>query len=264
MSASTTNLTILEHVDVEMAAVEEQPELLIEDLPEEDDEQEHDQLPTVHEVKANLQGIHTQNRKKIYLVVAAVLGVAALIVSSFFLSTKTKKATIFETRGEEVIQYLFDNQITELPDLYDTHSAQHRAAMFVADGDNYRMPMTQKTHLQFIERYVLALLYYHFTGPEWTYNLKFLDATHHCEWWQEFSTTAGDSLRMGVLCDDNGLVKKINLGKQPRVHHNHGTSIRCGFIVSSLLQRCIRLQYDIYSIQQLAGKCHSWRNQTLS
>jgi hypothetical protein len=104
--------------------------------------------------------------------------------------------------------------------------------MFVADGDTYRMPMTQEKHLQFIERYVLTLLYYHFNGPEWTYNLKFLDGTHHCEWWQEFSTTGGAALRMGVLCDDDGLVKKINLGKQRT--RNHGNII-CGFVVSSLL-----------------------------
>jgi hypothetical protein len=211
--------------DEEMAA-SEQPadELVIEDLPENYflDDSVHDQLPSVEEAKAGLPH-PARNYKKICMIVSAFLVAVGLAVGGVFLAKKGNKQESYEmeSRGREVIRFLFDLQVSALPALRDPYHPQHEAAMFIADGDRYRMDMEGEdgNAQRFIERYVLALLYYQFNGPEWSYNLNFLSNTDHCEWWEKLATNSGNDLRMGILCDENGYVKKLNLGKQRTCRH---------------------------------------------
>jgi hypothetical protein len=211
--------------DEEMAA-SEQPadDLVIEDLPEDYFlEDVHDQLPSVEEAKANLPP-PARNYKNICMIVSVFLAAVGLVVGGVVLAKKGSKQGSYEIegRGEEVIRFLFDLQVSALPALRDPSNPQHEAAMFIADGDRYKMDMIGKDggkSQRFIERYVLALLYYQFNGVAWNYNLNFLSSTDHCEWWQKLSTTGGTQLRMGVLCDENGHVKKLNLGKKWTCRH---------------------------------------------
>jgi hypothetical protein len=53
-------------------------------------------------------------------------------------------------------------------------------------------------HNPFVERYSLAVFYYSLGGPEWTYQYNFLRPTHHCDWSQDFFTSSGTILRLGV------------------------------------------------------------------
>jgi len=104
-----------------------------------------------------------------------------------------------------------------LPQLQDVGSAQHRAAAFVADGDSLQMPITPETARRFVERYVLALLYYQFNGPRWTYNLKFLSGHDHCDWHENFKNSEGKIVKQGVFCNEEGYIIELNLCKYGKV-----------------------------------------------
>ena len=66
---------------------------------------------------------------------------------------------------------------------------------------------------RFAERYVLSLLYYEFNGPNWFYKLNFLSSKDHCDWYTDMVTGTGKEIRQGVICNEDGFVEKIHLGK---------------------------------------------------
>jgi hypothetical protein len=220
-------------------------DLIIEELPEDDEEQVHDQLPSVEEAKANLaHKPSSNNRKKIYLLVAAVLAVVVITVSAIVIANnknKNKAPISYSPTGRaaEVIQFLWDNKVSALPTLQDPSFPQHLAAMFVADGDLYQMQLTEENAEKFVERYVLSLLYYSLSGADWNYQLKFLSSRDHCEWNQRFTTPSGKTLLEGVVCNEDGYVKELNLGKQQQlpmapilyIRHSPSQFLICNFRV---------------------------------
>ena len=196
----------------EMESTEEfnDDDLVVEDL----EENRHDQLPSVEEVKANLPSTTSSgNRKRTIFLILAILGVVALFATAIAIGKKKNKKTHGPGgRTQAVLDFLFHNEVSTKPSLTDTYSAQHRAAVFVADADAYRMDLTEQTMHKFVERYVFALIYYHFGGSNWIHKLNFLDATDHCDWWEEFGSISGETIRQGVKCDEKGHVVELNLG----------------------------------------------------
>lgn len=183
---------------------------------------DHDQLPNVEEYKVN-NGIETRGSKSKIICIAAlaIIAIISLVVTGVLVASNKKEEdqpTELVGRIGIVQEFLFSNEVSTLPQLKQVGSPQQRAAAFVADGDSLRMRLNADNARRFVERYVLSLLYYHFEGTQWTYNLKFLSGRDHCEWFDDFQTEKGDIVRQGVICDENGLVKALNLGKKPTVH----------------------------------------------
>jgi hypothetical protein len=206
----------------------------VQDLPEETspeetspsagdiEEQVHDQLPSVEEAKANLEhkpaGTFSSKRTlcagvAFVLLVVVITLLAVLVPRSSTTSYKSGSAYTPTSRQEEVIQLLLHNKITPEPSLRDRYSAQARAVQFVADGDSFQMAINEDTVEKFVERYALAVLWYHFKGIGWTYKLNFMTSQNHCNWFERFTTIAGDNLREGVLCNAQGHVTTLMLGK---------------------------------------------------
>jgi hypothetical protein len=210
--------SIDEETDEETAV--QQPvydDIIVEDLPEDYEIHEHEQLPSVEEAKASLSKKPAWSCRKTlllaYIILAVVVAGAITGTIVSFAKNKSNESQLDEGRTARVIQFLFATQVSDLPDLKNRNAPQHLAAAFVADGDIFHEEMSGENARRFVERYVLTLIYYQLGGQEWTYNLKFLSGRDHCEWWDKFSTSAGDTLHMGVLCDENGFVTKLNLGK---------------------------------------------------
>ena len=204
----------------------EDDEIVVEDLPEEEAPAVHDQLPSVEEAKANLSyqpASNTNKKKKVLIglgvlaILAATIGIIVAVATSFGKSSKTE--VTLSGRAEDVVNFLFENHVTALPALKDRTFPQHKAALFVADGDAYQMDLDASNEIEvrrFIERYVLALVYYHYNGPKWNYQLNFLTAEDHCKWHQNFNIPSGRTIRLGVTCDNeedggNGFVTKLHL-----------------------------------------------------
>jgi hypothetical protein len=112
---------------------------------------------------------------RLFLVVSAILGV---VLGAVFVerSLYTKRS-----RTEDVIWFLVHHDISSWEMLQNPKSAQHQAAAWIADHDALRLSMRHP--LPFVQRYVLAVLYYGLGGDEtWPKDLTFLSARHVCEW----------------------------------------------------------------------------------
>jgi hypothetical protein len=179
----------------------------------------HDQLPSAEECKANLPSTHTGCSPKKWKTCGILSVMLAILVIGFTLAIVVGKANIEERavtpdeQIEEVIQFLFKHQVTPLPLLEDAGTPQRRAALFLAVGDNFRMELTSDNAARFIERYALAVIWYHFHGQQWNYRLDFMTATDVCEWHTRYYTASGNSINEGVMCDENGYVTKLILRK---------------------------------------------------
>jgi Leucine-rich repeat (LRR) protein len=190
----------------------------VEDL---DVEMAEHSLPTSEELKASLPPTSRKGRN-ICLVVTLLLAIIGIVLVPVAVSKKNKNKSAehhYPERTEEVIQFLWDNKVTDLPDLRTPGSPALLAAEFLADGDAYNMALTEANKQKFIERYVMVLMYYSMGGTEWTYKLNFLSAVDHCEWNGLFTTGSGNTIREGVLCDGSGKVIKLNLGKKKESSH---------------------------------------------
>jgi hypothetical protein len=183
-----------------------------------EDQHVNDQLPSVEEYKAGLPSNKTGYSPKTWKT-CGILSVMAILLVGFTVAivgvdNVVERAYAPVDRTEDIVQFLFKNNITPLPLLEDPESAQRRAAQFLADGDAYRMELTSDNDTaRFVERYVLATIWYHFHGQEWNYPLDFMTATDVCKWHTRFYTASGNSINEGVMCDENGYVTKIILRK---------------------------------------------------
>jgi hypothetical protein len=198
----------------------DQGDIVVEDLPDvEDPESRNQQLPSVEEYKSNVVPKSSKTPKKTILIVFGIATVISLTIIGVVVAKKSKSesnsASALSGRTKLVEEFLFTNQISTLPQLREIGSPHHLATAFVADGDTLHLDFmaTQASAKRFVERYVLALLYYHFNGPGWTFNLKFLSGLDHCQWNDEFETSNGKNVRQGVICNEDGYVVELNLGK---------------------------------------------------
>ena len=198
----------------------------------------HDQLPSVEEAKAyndaqkqqkradgdgtDYQSISGPSRRSVCVflgllaLVGVIVGIAVGISNSKPNKSNDLNTYIPESRSEDIINFLFTEQVSPLPALMDKTFAQHNAALFFADGDAFRLDYkgSLTAARRFIERYALAVLYYHFNGDQWNYKLNFLTAQDHCSWYESFQTAkTSKTLVLGVECDSDGYVKKINLSQ---------------------------------------------------
>ena len=173
------------------------------------EESRHDQLPSIKEAKMTTPPscLHL-NKFKVW----AVVLVGLVIISVGVLITQRNKQRQPPDRLSAIISFLAKNQISPALLLTDQSSPQHRAAQFLANGDAYNMALNEITSRRFVERYVLAVLWYQLNGSQWTYKAKFMSAQDHCNWFENLKSTSGNALHEGVLCDSDGYVSALNLG----------------------------------------------------
>jgi hypothetical protein len=225
------------------------------------EEQVHDQLPSVEAAKANLAykpaGTGSLKRTICAGVAFVLLVVGITLLAVFVPKSKGSGGSTYTptSRQEDVIQLLLHNKITLEPLLRDRYSAQARAVQFVADGDFFQMAINEDTVEKFVERYVLVVLYYHFSGAEWTYKLNFMTSQSHCNWFQRFTTIAGDTLREGVLCNDDGYVTELMLGKSSTFNLFSISQHRSLFLTT-----CIFVFFFFVSVQRSQGRTFSRRD----
>jgi hypothetical protein len=168
----------------------------------------HDQLPSVEEVKTSMNPTQTMGPCRKYLLIFAVLFViamvaVAIIVPTLVLTIGTKdeyNPMRKKSRRTEVVDYLLTLEISTEAHMNKPGTPQYDAATWIADHDAYNMPIPEgnNKHSRFVERYVMAVFYYATGGPNWTYKMNFLNSTDICDWNQDFNTSSGSYLRLGV------------------------------------------------------------------
>lgn len=196
-------------------------DLIIEELPagfDDEDPSYGSSLPHVDEYKASNSITSFGHSHKKLLSVAGVATFLLLVVIAIVASGNKNQSISSDQAAEparrtrEIELFLFENQISTLPQLQDVGSSHHYATAFVADADALQLKTTTPGESRrLIERFILALIYYHFQGSAWNYNLKFLSAIDHCEWNDYFKTHSGKIIRQGVFCNDDGFVTALDL-----------------------------------------------------
>jgi hypothetical protein len=190
----------------------------------------HDQLPSVEEVKASNAYLPTarlvaqSHRRKLYLTIfAAAFAAMVLSVSisiGVFKKSNKKDAPAeavpqVTTAFEDVVEFIYSYKVSNLPDLRAPDSPEHHAAQFISSGDNFHAQITDFDEVgrrRFLERYILALIYYQTQGQNWNDRYNFLSEIDHCNWHKQYSSPQGRFLR-GVQCNSDGLVVDLDLCK---------------------------------------------------
>jgi hypothetical protein len=109
-------------------------------------------------------------------------------------------------RRQQTVDYLVSIGMPDRESMESRPDTPHyKAVSWIADEDDYQFPIPVidgssdlVPHTRFTERYVLAVLYYTAGGQFWKYSMRFLEPIDHCEWYQDFVTTSGSVVRLGV------------------------------------------------------------------
>jgi hypothetical protein len=207
----------------------------------------HDQLPSLNEYNAKMgtPAVTGGAGPSISCIILLAIGIFTFLSLIFVSIGKREReaAMEFHDKTEAVVQFLLERKVALEPALRMNASPQRQAAQFIADGDAYRMAHTEDNAARFIDRYVLAVLWYQFGGKDWIYQLNFMSSSDVCDWYTRFTTANGDTIHEGVLCDEkNGRVQKIMLGK-------YDSSYPCSSVIAS----CWKVSYlkDYYFLPSL-------------
>jgi hypothetical protein len=179
-----------------------------------DDDDTHDQLPSVEEAKLtssrnNLRSSNNSSsgrrRKLTVCIVLTVLVVLVIGIAVGFTRRNNEKQQA--SRLSEVIAFLQSNDLSNAGDLAKENSPQRKAAEFIADQDAYNVAITAST--TFVQRYTLAVLFFAFQGESWPPGLGWLADTSVCDWHN--NDQFGDFF--GTRCNDAGELSEIILCK---------------------------------------------------
>eukprot|EP00980_Cylindrotheca_fusiformis_P024110 scaffold11532_cov119-Cylindrotheca_fusiformis.AAC.2 len=183
----------------------------------------HDQLPSAEELKLSSRGrsgrdwVVKRRFTTWTLIAGGLITISLVLLYIFLLGTEGVIHNLLDNnddRIEEVIQLLIESGASPEISLRVTENAQHEAAVYIAAGDAYSATWADdpKMTQRLVERFTLATIYYGMNGKNWNYRLRFLDPIDHCSWSTDFKTDAGNLIRLGVHCNENGLITELNLG----------------------------------------------------
>jgi hypothetical protein len=101
----------------------------------------------------------------------------------------------------------------------DPSQPQHAALDWIANIDGAKLNLSSTRYDTLVERYVVSLLYFATKGEAWTTQNGFLSPTHVCEWNSPNEQEDSAYFSSGIICDDDGNVLQILLGKCVEVSH---------------------------------------------
>jgi hypothetical protein len=140
-------------------------------------------------------------------------------------------------RIDSTIGFLFDHEISSAHALYEESSPQYKAVEWIATKDPEQLPIpaygaggggggddnsfgsttvnpnNSDNHFHFVQRYVLAVLYFALDGEGWNNDLHFTSNLHECSWFEREVDRDGEAYAMGVTCDSNLQVRNLILRK---------------------------------------------------
>ena len=169
---------------------------------------------------------------RFFLLTAFIVGVSIFIVyavnNSFGSNNNEAGSGVVGTttnsadRMDSTIAFLFNHEISSAHDLYEESSPQYKAVEWIAMHDPEQLPVPSTTtagaansehHFHFVQRYVLAVLYFALDGEGWNNDLHFTSNLHECSWYERQIDRDGEVYAMGVTCDSNLQVRNLILRK---------------------------------------------------
>lgn len=102
------------------------------------------------------------------------------------------------------------------------------AAKWMAEDDALGLPLPRSLDTSegyaYIERYVMALLYFQNGGKDWKHQMNWLESDSICDWRETFFTSSGTSFSSGCLCTTD-YASGLYLGKFGNAMENDLTNI---------------------------------------
>ena len=150
----------------------------------------------------------------------ALVAVVVVLCSSVVAYRSVHHAAPYRTsttdRFDLVKKVLSENRISKSALLEDASSPQYKAANWIAVGDAEQVDIPSNLNNNpygFVQRYVLAVLYFAMNGPKWSNPLHFVSDLHECSWFETVSDSSGDLVAIGVSCDNELQVRNIMIRK---------------------------------------------------
>ena len=157
-----------------------------------------------------------EKMKKYKIIAGVVIVVVVVIVAvlAYFLTqdeatdTSTPSPTASPTSSRRVQnKAVLEENVSQASALDDISSAEYKAFHWISEEDKSGV---QSTDQNFLQRYVLAELFYATSGENWGTDcypndaracneVDFLDVANECKW-------------HGVICDDSGAVTELHVG----------------------------------------------------
>lgn len=103
------------------------------------------------------------------------------------------------SRVENVKAFVSTNGWSSLESTIDEETPQYKASLWFADFDPLNMELQNTEVVR--NRYALAVLYFAFDGPHWSYNINWMtsyDAS--CEWNDIWESSSGPPVIVGAVC----------------------------------------------------------------
>ncbi|CAB9523465.1 serine threonine-protein kinase BRI1-like [Seminavis robusta] len=175
-------------------------------------------LPTAEEVK-NLQNFidDEKNRerkksmlslKQMYMLGGMLACLTIVIIVMGVAISQNNKSARGNSRENDVVNFLSDN-FADRTALTERDSPQKRAAKWIADEDELKMPLpgsnSYEDAYEFVQRYALAVLFFAWGGEDkWIFNYQFLSGQNACDWNYKYSSEdSDDEFELGVKCNDD-------------------------------------------------------------
>eukprot|EP00934_Nitzschia_sp_Nitz4_P003348 Nitzschia sp. Nitz4//scaffold35_size145790//25199//27331//NITZ4_003011-RA/size145790-augustus-gene-0.129-mRNA-1//-1//CDS//3329549067//3338//frame0 len=181
------------------------------DIESDDSDRVHDQLPSPEEIRmeSNSRGLTPAPRSHYVFIVAAIVmvAVATILIVNFTgkSSDGTGNSVSSRLSLESVVEYLAGIGVSAEDDLLTPGTPQFEAVNWMANDDGFGLEIPTSTIVQsrFVERYILAVLYFATGGDDWTDSLRFLRDTDHCYWYTSYIHNNAYILNHGVeFCED--------------------------------------------------------------
>jgi hypothetical protein len=221
-------------------------EVRIDDEP--DEENKHDQLPSVEEIRASLTPPRSSSGTRFCRIgrigeIALIATISSLLVIIMALSVSysdngnREPATVDpsratsppaptaprEPRVDEVTDFFVNNNVTKSDDILTIGTPQQLAVHWLSDQDELNVAIPESLEgpdgMRFVSRYVAALLYYALNGSNWSLQLNFTSQMEVCDW-NELDVAnlelKGCFFRIGIACN-NGFVSTLQLRKYCRL-----------------------------------------------
>ena len=195
----------------------------------------HDQLPSVEEIRMSSQRSNSSSSSsgfrigrcgEVALITLAAVFIALIVGLAVGLSKREPPnstaapavdPTPEEPRVDQVIDFLSSQGVSDHAKLQEAGSPQNWAVKWLSDEDTLYLPLPNSTKtlggVQFVTRYVAALIYHSLGGPNWEHQLKFLSESETCEWSSIDVSAQGQEgrfFRVGVACT-NGVVNTLQM-----------------------------------------------------
>eukprot|EP00531_Pseudo-nitzschia_arenysensis_P009863 CAMPEP_0116137810 /NCGR_PEP_ID=MMETSP0329-20121206/12440_1 /TAXON_ID=697910 /ORGANISM="Pseudo-nitzschia arenysensis, Strain B593" /LENGTH=696 /DNA_ID=CAMNT_0003632737 /DNA_START=58 /DNA_END=2144 /DNA_ORIENTATION=+ len=192
---------------------------------DDDDHSEHDQLPSVEEIRMNNIVDHFRQRrrmrKRIDLILLGLTLMGVLIGSIHFKRKRDRYVAAVEAVTVTIA-------ISDKDDFLAEFSPQAEAITWMIEKDSHPLPLPTLVSDPFVQRYLAAVLVFSITNPNsktfdmpQTLNTRkafnLLSNDHECNWNSKWTREGDDSnevVGLGILCDnDEDYITEIRLPK---------------------------------------------------